>query len=79
MENPKPTKSVSVSAGTRLYYFDAQTDKKGQPYVTITEAPTENNPGNKKRSRIFVHVEDLDNFAKAFVEISNHVKNASKR
>lgn len=74
----QPTKTIRVSAGTRIYYFDALTDKKGQPYLSISEIPTDTNPGNKKRRRIFVHSEDFGKFAKAFNEIANHIKENGK-
>lgn len=72
MENP--TKTVRVSAGTRIYYFDAQKDKKGQPYLSITEVPVDRSPGKKSRQRIFIHAEDLDSFADAFAEIAKSIK-----
>lgn len=77
MENP--TKTVCVSAGTRLYYIDAHKDTKGQPYLTIAEVPVDRSPGKKKRQRIFVYAEDIDKFAAAFAEVANHVKNESQR
>lgn len=70
----KPTKTVCVSAGTRIYYFDAHKDTKGQPYLSITEVPVDRNPGKKDRQRIFVHTEDIDKFANAFAEIANSIK-----
>ena len=75
----KPTKTVRVSAGTRLYYIDAHKDTKGQPYLTIAEVPVDRSPGKKKRQRIFVHAEDIDKFVAAFAEVANHVKNESQR
>ena len=74
-----PTKTVRVSAGTRIYYIDAHKDKKGQPYLTISEVPVDRSPGPKKRQRIFVHAEDIDKLAAAFTEVSNHIKNESER
>ena len=73
----KPTKAVRVSAGTRVYYFDAHKDKNGHPYVSISEIPTDRNPGKVGRKRIFVHAEDIDKFSAAFSQIANHVKNDS--
>lgn len=70
----KPTKTVRVSAGTRIYYFDAHKDKKGQPYISITEVPVDRSPGKKSRQRIFIHAEDLDSFADAFAEIAKSIK-----
>ena len=74
----KPTKTVRVSAGSRIYYFDAHKDKKGQPYISISEIPRPRNPGKKERQRVFVHMEDLDKFASALSELVTHVKNGSE-
>lgn len=72
----KPTKTKSVSAGTRIYYFDALNDSKGQPYLSISEVPVDRSPGTKKRQRIFVHIEDIDKFADAFNEMAKHIKSS---
>ena len=50
----KPVFTKSISAGTRVYYIDANKDKKGQYYVSISEIPTDKTPGVKKRQRIFI-------------------------
>lgn len=71
----KPTISKRISAGTRVYYIDAHTDRKGQPYISISEIPTDKSPGKKKRQRIFLHAENVDQFAQAFAEVANHIKN----
>lgn len=73
----KPTKTVRISAGTRIYYFDVHKDKKGQPYISISEVPVDRNPGKKERQRVFVHTEDIDKFADAFAEIIKYVKSQS--
>ena len=75
----KPTISKRISAGTRVYYIDAHKDKKGQPYISISEIPVDRSPGKKERQRIFIHTEDIDKFAAAFAEVANHVKNESQR
>ena len=75
----KPTKTVRVSAGTRIYYFDAYKDSKGHPYISISEVPVDRNPGKNKRQRIFIHSEDMDKMATAFSEMIDHVKNESER
>lgn len=75
----KPTKTKSVSAGTRIYYLDALNDNKGQPYLSISEVPVDRSPGPKKRQRIFIHIEDIDKFADAFNEMAKHIKNESER
>lgn len=71
----KPIISKRISAGTRVYYIDAHTDRKGQPYISISEIPTDKSPGKKKRQRIFLHAENVDQFAQAFAEVANHIKN----
>jgi capsid protein len=63
MQQPKFTQKVS--AGTRLYYFDINTDKNGVDYLSITEVPTERKPGQKFRQKIFVHSEDIPAFLEA--------------
>lgn len=70
----KPIKTVRVSAGTRIYYFDAYKDKKGQPYISIAEVPTECNPGKKQRQRIFIHAEDLKGFSAALDELTRYIE-----
>lgn len=75
----KPTKTKSVSAGTRIYYFDALNDSKGQPYLSISEVPVDRSPGPKKRQRIFIHIEDIEKFADAFNEMVKHIKNGSAK
>jgi len=47
-------------AGTRVYYFDAREDVKGDPYLQIVEAPTEGGKGTRKR--IFIHDRDFAKF-----------------
>lgn len=71
----KPTFSKRISAGTRAYYIDARIDRKGQPYITITEIPTEKSPGKNTRQRIFIHATNVNQFARAFAEVANHIKN----
>lgn len=66
--------SKKVSAGTRVYYMDAYTDRKGQPYLSISEIPTDSNPGNKQRKRIFVHRNNLRRFAEVFNEMAAWVQ-----
>ena len=75
----KPIISRSISAGTRVYYIDVFNDRKGQPYISISEIPTNRSPGSKKRHRVFLHAENVDRFAEAFAEVANHIKNDSKR
>ena len=58
MENVLFTKTQF--AGTRCFHFDAREDKKGDPYLQIVEVPTTGGKG--KRSRIFIHARDLEEF-----------------
>lgn len=64
-----------VSAGTRIYYVDALTDKKNQPYISLSEVPTDRNPGKKERQRIFIHTEDIDKVIEALTKVADHIKN----
>lgn len=75
----KALHTKSVSAGTRIYYFDQWADKSGHPYLTIAEVPTENNPAKRERQRIFVHEEDLGAFRKALDEISDHIDKSKRQ
>lgn len=77
MDN-KPIISKCVSAGTRVYYIDALTDRKGQPYISISEIPTDKSPAEKKRQRIFIHKENIERFAEAFAEVADLIKNDSQ-
>lgn len=70
--------STRVSGGTRIYYLDVHTDKKGSPYITITEVPTEKNPARRERQRVFIHREDFDKFAAAFAEVANFINSSSQ-
>ena len=70
--------STRVSGGTRIYYFDVHTDKKGSPYITITEVPTEKNPARKERQRVFTHRADLAKFATALAEGNNFINSSSQ-
>ncbi|MBD5231911.1 MAG: PUR family DNA/RNA-binding protein [Bacteroidales bacterium] len=74
----KPTFSKRISAGTRVYYIDVHIDRKGQPYVAISEIPTDKSPNKKQRQRIFLHRENIEKFARAFAEVATHIKNDSK-
>jgi hypothetical protein len=68
-----PTFTKRVSAGTRLYYFDICADKHGSEFLSITEVPTERNPGNKKRQKIFIHAEDIPAMLEAFAESASKI------
>ncbi len=65
----------TVSAGTRLYYFDVREDTEGSEYLTITEVNTR----TKERNCIYLHAENIEKFRKAFEEISQLIKNDSER
>lgn len=69
----KPTKSMRVSAGTRIYYLDAHKDPKGHPYLVMTEEGIASQHGKRKRQRIFIHAEDLTAFKSAFDEMAEHI------
>lgn len=71
----KPTFSKRVSAGTRIYYFDAHKDPKGHNYISITEVPVARSPGQKKRQRVFIHQEDFEPFIVALAETITKVDN----
>lgn len=70
----EPTFSRCVSAKTRVYYIDAHVDRKGQQYISISEIPKDKTPGKKERQRVFIHSENIDAFADAFAQVSQHVK-----
>lgn len=76
--NKKPIFTKCISAGTRIYYMDVHKDKKGQPYISISEIPTSRNPGMKERQRIFVHLEDIPKFSDAFAEVVKHIMDNTK-
>lgn len=64
----KPIKSRRVSAQTRVYYIDTFLDKKGNPYISISEIPTSKAPGGKKRQRVFIHSANINKFLEALRE-----------
>lgn len=69
-----PVFSKKVSAGTRVYYFDIIVDRKGQPFMSISEIPTDHTPGKKKRQRVVLHADKMERFADAFLEAATHLK-----
>lgn len=75
----EPIFSRRISAGTRVYFIDAHVDKKSQPYLTISEIPTDKSPGKKKRQRIFLHIENVDQFSEALADVSEFIKNGIKK
>lgn len=62
----------TVSAGSRLYYFDVREDTKGNEYIAVTEMNTR----TKKRNCIYIHAENIDKFRQALDEAA---ANVSKR
>lgn len=75
----EPLFSKTISARTRVYYIDAHIDAKQQLYIVITEIiKTKKDVCKKKRHRIVIHAETLDQFVQAFVEVANHIKNGSQ-
>lgn len=69
----EPTKTIKVSAGTRVYYLDAYTDAKGQEYAVISEVPSDTKPGQKKRQRIIVHANCMERFTQAVDEMRDYM------
>lgn len=59
----------TVSAGSRLYYFDVREDTNGKEYITITEMNTR----TKKRGCIYLHPENIEKFRQALDEASANV------
>lgn len=78
MENNKPVSSRRICAGTRVYYLDVRRDSKKQPYVSISEIPTDTAPKNKRRQRIFIHSDKLDGFIQALSEVAEQIKNEAE-
>lgn len=74
----KPISSQRISAGTRVYYIDVHADRKGQPYISISEIPTDKAPGKKKRQRIFVHAENVGKLAEALRVAADEIRNGFK-
>ncbi len=62
----------TVSAGSRLYYFDVRESAKGDDYITIAEMNTR----TKRRSCIYIYPENIDKFREALDEA---LANVSKR
>lgn len=75
----QPTISRQISAGTRVYYIDGRKDNKGNPYITISEIPTDRSPSNQKRQRVFIHADKIERFAQAFAEVAKHLKNEGEQ
>lgn len=69
-------KTTKVKAGTRTYYFDECTDKKGNRFISIAEV---SHIQNRKRHRIFVHEEDFEKFAEGFNSIVKTINDNIKR
>lgn len=67
--------SKKVRAGTRTYYFDECTDKKGNRFISIAEVP---HTPNRHRHRIFVHEEDFEKFAEGYNTIIKAIQNGNK-
>lgn len=74
----KATFTRRVSGGTRVYYIDTRKDTKGSPYIAISEVPTDRSKGPKKRQRIFLHPEHLDEFQQALSDAIDNIKAESK-
>lgn len=74
MEKIKHIISRSISAGTRVYYFDANKDSKGHPYLVITEIHKDGAPGEKKRQKLFIHSDNMDEFISTLTEMAGQIK-----
>lgn len=71
----EPLMTRRISAGTRVYYFDACEDRKGQIFISVSEIPTDSSPGRKKRrNRLFVHSLNFDQFAGTLNEFIEETK-----
>lgn len=62
----------TVSAGSRLYYFDVRESSNGEDYITITEMNTR----TKQRNCIYLYPENIDKFREA---LDKAAANVSKR
>lgn len=74
----EPLKSVQVSTGTRVYYFDVHKDRRGDEYISVSEIPTDSSPGNKKRNHIFIHAQNADRIMSALNEVVDYIKREKK-
>lgn len=73
------SKSRKVSAGTRVYYFDVNTDSKGQRFISVSEIPTDIHPGTKKkRQRIFIHAQAIGRFIEALQATAKDMENGEE-
>lgn len=70
----KPITTKCISAQTRVYYVDTYKDRKGQPYMTISEIHKDKTPGDKMRQRVFVHANNADAFLEAVHEAVKSIK-----
>ncbi len=77
-----PIFSKRISAGTRVYYIDVNSDTKGQEYLTLTEIPVEKSLPDgikkQKRQRIFIHANNAESFLKVLEEAVTHIKREGK-
>lgn len=69
---------MCISGGTRIYYTDVHKDSKGSPFLVISEIPTDRSKGPKKRQRIYVHIEHLDEFQAAINAAIDHIRNGTE-
>lgn len=70
----KPTFTKKIVTSTRVYFFDIHHDTKGNPYLSISELPKENCPGDRKPQRVLVHKSFVEEFAEAFNEAVSQMK-----
>ena len=68
--------SKKVRAGRRTYFFDVQSTKAEDYYMTITESVKDTNnekaPSYRKH-KIFLYKEDFKNFKEAFETVSDYI------
>lgn len=69
----EPIKSWSVSEGTRVKYYDVHRDRQGQLFMVITEIPKNGAKGNKKRQKIFLHREYIEQNLMAMTSAANYI------
>lgn len=75
MEKEKDTLfSQFLSAGTRVYYFDAKVDVNGNLYMALSEIPTDKASKLKKRQRLFVPQCKIDAYVEAINKVAEFIK-----
>lgn len=70
--------SRRICAGTRIYYVDAKTDRKGQRYISLSEIPTDRAPEGKRRQRVFIHAENVAHVIEALNKAAAVIRGEAK-